>query len=387
MADNVKDITVPTEPKDARVFVNSQKFAQAVDAAIPRGLSGARLLRQMQTAVNRNEQLSKCSVVSLRDCFMDIAQLGLDLTPALGQAYLVPYGQNCTLIVGYRGLIELMYRSGKVKSVRAVPVFKGDKFSYTYGLNESLVHEPCGNTSPDDLTHVYCIVKLEGVDPVWQVMTVDQVDRIKARSRSSKNGPWVTDYVPMALKTVVRQTAKWCPMMAEAHDSMAREDSQATPDYIEVPFEHVSPAEASAPAAIAGRLANRQGGKKAAAAPPAQQEASPASQAPAAAPAPAPQEDPPATEEEPKEEWVPEGEEPAAEEGASEGKISEAEFKAMLIKDIEAKVATLKAAGRLVFTQQVNLAKKPLTDRTVQELDQIVQIVERCGKGGGAGGK
>lgn len=260
MSDNVKDITVPT---DAGAFVNSERFAAAINAAVPRGLSGARLLRQMQTAVNRNEALRACSVLSLRDCFMDIAQLGLDLTPALGYVYLIPYGKVCTLIVGYRGLVELMYRTGKVKSVRAVPVFKGDKFEYRYGLHEDLVHEPCGNTNPEDLTHVYCVIKIEGTDPVWQVMTREQCERHRARSKSKNNGPWVTDYVPMCLKTVTRQTSKWAPMMAEVHDVMTMEDEKY-PDYIPAEFTaaETTPAAASAPEAISGRLANRQGGKR-----------------------------------------------------------------------------------------------------------------------------
>ena len=43
-----------------------------------------------------------------------------------GQAYLVPFGDKATLIIGYRGLKDLIYRSGMIQMVDAQVVREND---------------------------------------------------------------------------------------------------------------------------------------------------------------------------------------------------------------------------------------------------------------------
>lgn len=50
---------------------------------------------------------------------MQAAQLGVEPNTPIGQAYLIPYGNQVQFQLGYKGLIDLAYRSGEVQSIQA----------------------------------------------------------------------------------------------------------------------------------------------------------------------------------------------------------------------------------------------------------------------------
>ena len=60
------------------------------------------------------------------------------------------------------------------------------------------------------------------------VLTKDEIDGIRKRSRSGNNGPWVTDYNEMAKKTAFRRLAKWLPLSAEFRDAVEKDDDLPT---------------------------------------------------------------------------------------------------------------------------------------------------------------
>lgn len=102
----------------------------------------------LQVALNKD--LISCSEESIVNCAMGVAMLDLSLDKNIGQAYLIKYGQECTLQVGYKGWLNLLYRAGY--EVRTFPVFKIDEFSVTfdgwdmnYKLNPNLEERDIGN--------------------------------------------------------------------------------------------------------------------------------------------------------------------------------------------------------------------------------------------------
>jgi recombination protein RecT len=62
---------------------------------------------------------------------------------------------------------------------------------------------------------VYAVAKLSGGGVQFEVMSKAQVDSIRRRSKSGNSGPWVSDYVEMARKTVVRRLFKYLPVSVE----------------------------------------------------------------------------------------------------------------------------------------------------------------------------
>lgn len=199
-------------------------------AALPRHLSPERIMRLTMTAVAKNPKLLNCTAATIYSAVLQCAQLGLE-PELLGQAYLVPYRNNkkgvyeCQLIPGYLGLLALARRSGEIASIEARVVRAGDIFDYEYGLNQKLVHKP-EPQAKGDVTHVYAIARFKhGGEPQWTVMTTDEVARHRARSRASGDGPWVTDYDAMALKTVLRVLCKLLPASVELRTAVALDEA------------------------------------------------------------------------------------------------------------------------------------------------------------------
>jgi recombination protein RecT len=199
-----------------------EKHAKDFAMVLPKHLTPERMMRLALSAIRTNASLAQCSVPSFASSLMACSALGLEPNTAAGLAYLIPRKNHgvmeCTMQVGYKGLLDLMFRSGYVSSAMATPVFEGDLFEYEKGLNPKLIHKPCGEDEPKKMTHVYTIVRWrDGGEPIWDVLTTRQVNKRRDRggySRSSMS-PWDTDYVAMAQKTGIRAIAKWTPQSSE----------------------------------------------------------------------------------------------------------------------------------------------------------------------------
>jgi recombination protein RecT len=166
-------------------------------------------------------------------------ELGLEPGSAIGEGYLVPFKDQCTFIPGYRGLISLAFRSGHVKSVSAFCVYQGDHFEFELGLEPKIKHIPKMDAERDvkDITFAYAIVELKDGGRVYDVMSRGEVDKIRARSKASQNGPWVTDFAEMARKTVTRRCLKYAPMSVEMSKALSLEDSIDTgTNYMDAEF-------------------------------------------------------------------------------------------------------------------------------------------------------
>lgn len=184
-------------------------------AALPRHMNADRLIRVALTSFNLTPKLLDCTPRSLLGAVIQCAQLGLE-PGVLGHAYLIPYGQDVQLVIGYRGLIQLARRSGEISTVNAHEVYSEDKFSYRYGLNPELNHTPSETAKRGDITHFYAVVKLKDGGAQFEAMTKAQVDAHRDRySRAAKQGPWVTEYVEMGKKTVLRRVLKLSPASIE----------------------------------------------------------------------------------------------------------------------------------------------------------------------------
>jgi len=188
------------------------------------GLSPERLIKLAVMATNKNPALAKCDMGSVFLALMQCAELGLEPSGTLGGAYLVPYGRQCQLIVGYRGLLDLARRSGVLEQAEAHVVYERDTFEVEFGLHPKFRHVPEWNGDRGARVLVYAVFRLKGGGVHVEVMGINEVEAIRKRSRSANNGPWVTDYDEMAKKTVVRRGAKYVPMSTEARDALERED-------------------------------------------------------------------------------------------------------------------------------------------------------------------
>lgn len=195
--------------------------------ALPASITAERFVRIAITSVRTNPKLAKCEPMSLLGALTLAAQLGLEPGGPLGHAYLVPFGREVTFIVGYKGLINLARRGGDIADIYAEPVYEGDEFSWSLGLHRDITHQPTAadRDDPTKVTHVYAVAKYrDGSDPSFIVLTRAQVEGFRARSKAAKNGPWVTDWTAMALKTGIRRLSTWLPLSAEVARALAADE-------------------------------------------------------------------------------------------------------------------------------------------------------------------
>ena len=204
-----------------------------IQAVMPKHMSSERMYQIALSAINTTPKLAECSPATILSCVMKCSALGLEpsAVDGLGRAYILPYrskqGMQAQLIIGYRGMIDLARRSGQVKSIMARAVYDGDTFEYEFGLNETLRHIPASreHEKGEKPTHVYMIAHFNDGGHYMDVMTFQEVEAVRKRSKASDNGPWVTDYEAMAKKTVIRRAFPYLPVSIEAQNAAASDET------------------------------------------------------------------------------------------------------------------------------------------------------------------
>jgi len=206
----------------------SPSMQAQIKAALPRHMTPERLARIVTTEIRKVPKLAECTPVSFFGAVIQCAQLGLEPGNALGHAYLLPYGRDVQLIIGYRGMIDLARRSGQIVSIDARAVYEGDKFECRLGLDPHIEHEPDwsnpNRTMGDKLQFVYAVAKLKDGGIQFDVMSRAEIEGIRARSKAGNGGPWKTDYQAMALKTVVRRLFKFLPVSIEMQTAVGLDE-------------------------------------------------------------------------------------------------------------------------------------------------------------------
>lgn len=200
-----------------------------IQRALPAHMDADRVARIALTVFRQTPALARCTPQSFMGALMTASQLGLEPGP-LGEAYLVPYGKDCTFIAGYRGLIKLAWQSGQIEHIIAETVHAGDEFEVHYGSDPRLEHRrpPLGQPRGDAVGW-YASARIKGATrPQFVVMDRDEVEAIRKRSKASNNGPWVTDYNAMAKKTAFRQLSKWIPLSPELRTALEHDGSIRT---------------------------------------------------------------------------------------------------------------------------------------------------------------
>lgn len=190
-----------------------------IEKALPSVITPERFTRIALTAYSRNEKLQECTAESFLGSMMQAAQLGVEPNTPLGQAYLIPYRNKGMMEVqfqlGYRGMIDLAYRSGEVQNIQAHEVYENDTFEYELGLNPKLRHVPALKDRGNVILY-YAVFKLTNGGVGFEVMSKEDVEAFaKKKSKTYGTGPWQSDFDAMAKKTLVKRLLKFAPLKSD----------------------------------------------------------------------------------------------------------------------------------------------------------------------------
>lgn len=197
--------------------VLASKFSQ-IKSVVASSVTPEKMARIALNELRLNSYLAGIAMRnpdSFINSVIQASHLGLEIGGALGQCYLVPYKNEVKAIVGYRGLLTLARRSGFITSIKAEMVYENDTFDLELGIDTKVVHKPLLTGERGAPKLVYMVAHFTDGGNHFEWMSIDEVNKIRERSPSGKNGPWVTDYEQMALKTVIRRGWKYLPMSIE----------------------------------------------------------------------------------------------------------------------------------------------------------------------------
>lgn len=205
--------------KSMKALVNA--MMPQIEKALPSILTGERFTRMVLTALSSTPLLQQCTPDSFMGAMMQAAQLGVEPNTPLGQAYLIPYRNKdrieAQFQLGYKGLIDLAYRSGDVTDIAAHEVYENDDFYHELGLTPQLRHKPA-LTNRGDVIAYYAVFHTKSGGYGFEVMSRDDIERhARKYSKAYVKGrsPWNMDFDGMAKKTVLKRCLKYAPLKTD----------------------------------------------------------------------------------------------------------------------------------------------------------------------------
>jgi recombination protein RecT len=217
------ELTKKAEPTNFPAMLNA--FLPEIKRALPQHLNGDRMARIALTAFRRTPKLAQCDPRSVFAAVIQASQLGLE-PDTMGRAYLIPYGTECQFVPGWKGMVDLVNRSGQA-TVWTGAVFEGDSFEWALGDSPYIKHKPGDEDDPSKITHVYAVGRVKGAE--WPVIEVWPIKRVwKHRDRYNKVGKRHYSFENeemYARKVVLLQVIKYMPASAELVAALALNDA------------------------------------------------------------------------------------------------------------------------------------------------------------------
>lgn len=233
-------------------------FKQVTPNGMRNTLTYDRIVRVVMSTVMKNPAVLNCSQASIVKSIAELVSLGIEPGGPLQQGYLVPFGRECTAIIGYRGLITLLHRSGAFRSITANTVHQNDYFDCDLASGERPTHKLPMDGIRGDMIYVYCIAEFGDGSRHITVMTRSEVDAVRGFSRSAKSPAWVNHYEEMAKKTVIRRASKLWPLSYDDMRIMAHIDEREESTFVDTnPLSIPTPNELMALDGISEELAEQ----------------------------------------------------------------------------------------------------------------------------------
>lgn len=226
-----------------------KKMQPAIQKALPSVITPERFTRMVLTAISSTPKLAECDQLTFLAAMMNAAQLGLEPNTPLGQAYLIPFKNHGQMQVqfqlGYKGLIDLAYRSGDVVTVQAQVVYENDTFECEFGIEPKLRHIPAEGERGLPVK-VYAMFRTKSGGYGFEVMSMEDIRKHAekySQSYSSGYSPWKTNFEEMAKKTVLKRCLKYAPLRSDVAAAITGDGGirhELSDNMNEVPAEYIA---------------------------------------------------------------------------------------------------------------------------------------------------
>lgn len=233
-----------------RQNLEGNDFKASIATVLPKHMTPDRMVRSAIMAMTRQPKLKDCDQASFFLAMMNLSLYGLE--PDGRRAHLIPFVNRskkiieCQLVIDYKGLAELVMRSGVVSNIHADLVCENDVFEYDRGELRS--HRIDFRKPRGAVYAVYCLIRMKDGSEKCEVMSSEDVNDIRDKSQGYKaaikynnqDHPWIAYWSEMAKKTVFRRLSKWMPLSPEIRDAADLDDEDKVIDSTAKPIAAVS---------------------------------------------------------------------------------------------------------------------------------------------------
>jgi recombination protein RecT len=192
------------------------------------GITPSQFTQVVLSEIKKNDKLLQAFIENPSSMFASIlagAEVGLIPSDMLGEFYLIPrnmkqadgkYKQTITPLIGYKGLMNILLRSGDITRIHTEVVYDGDEFTPIYGLEPNIVHKPNFEVqrTADKIKYAYAVAKSKSGEYQFAVMTRSEIEAVKNLSKYP-NDLYFNDKMGinrwMERKVVLVQLAKMLP--------------------------------------------------------------------------------------------------------------------------------------------------------------------------------
>ncbi len=190
-------------------------------SALPGSETAKTRFKQAAIGCASQPGMSQCEPNSVLRAIFQCARLNLIPDPVLHHVAIVPFKnkgvKEATMIVEYRGLIELMKRANPSLTIKAGTVYENDEYELIEGTTETLritkraFEKKLKKGAP--LFH-YAVVNEPGATPIMVILGADEAVAIgKGSKAGSRPGtPWHDHPERMAEKTCVKRMERFVRM-------------------------------------------------------------------------------------------------------------------------------------------------------------------------------
>lgn len=191
------------------------KYKDQIQEILPNGMTVKKLSRVIISEINRNKDLASCDAASMMSAVMVCGRLGLEPGPVTDQVYLIPFynskarRKEVQVIVSYKGLTQLAYRSKQVLSIKANTICENDEFEHVEGLTPHIEHKP-NFMDRGKILGSYAVANMANGTQHFEIIYPEDLKKIKKDSAVWKK--WESE---MTRKTAVRRLCKMLPLSPE----------------------------------------------------------------------------------------------------------------------------------------------------------------------------
>jgi recombination protein RecT len=226
-----------------QVLAKIDSFQKSGELTLPKDYNAENALKSAYIILSdpKNNILEKCDKGSVAEALLKMVVYGV--SPIKKQCYFIPYGNKLECSISYAGNIAIAKRYGKLKTIKANAIFKGDTFEFEVdavtGRRKIIKHiQTLDSIGTNEIVGAYAVYELTDEVTDVEVMNINQIRMAWGQGGSKGASPAHKNFADqMAAKTVINRA---CKLLISSSDDSVLYDPLEDEKVIDVTAENVS---------------------------------------------------------------------------------------------------------------------------------------------------